>query len=557
MFVSTPFFIRAARAGFRGVDRDFEDAARVDGAGERQVAWSITVPLAGDGARSGVVMTWARALGEFGATIMFAGNIAGRTQTLPLVVYGEFQVGRPRRLGRCGGDPRDRRVRGARRGPRARLGPRPRPARGLADRVRPRSGPVVDLGVDRRRQALAAHAGQQVRGGHLGHLAARRPRRRGDVRHDQAVRRGRRSGWSIGHRLRVGHVEARPRRSSPSRSASARAVWSTTGPRDVFTSTAVGFIQRQLLGVDQVPRLVGQVDVERHEVGPRRAAPRAAGTSRRSSASTAAVRALDVVVQDRHPEARAPAGPPPGRSARSRRCPIVAPWTSGPSSSSGPHVFQLPGADVAVALGQPPGGGHQQREGEVGGRVGQDARRVADRDAARACRPGRRCCRSRRRSCDDLQLRPGGVEELVVDPVGEERQDAVAAARRPSSSSSRGGGSSSGQTVGVASPRGSGRARRRGSAGRRRPSAGRSRATRSSADPAAPARPGSASTNARIRSSAFARFSREFAYEIRTWSRPDAARTPSRRGRRRRPPGAAGRRAPRPVRPVPEMSGKT
>jgi molybdate transport system permease protein len=93
MFVSMPFFIRAARAGFRGVDRDFEDAARVDGAGERQVAWSITVPLAWTALASGVVMTWARALGEFGATIMFAGNIAGKTQTLPLVVYGEFQSG--------------------------------------------------------------------------------------------------------------------------------------------------------------------------------------------------------------------------------------------------------------------------------------------------------------------------------------------------------------------------------------------------------------------------------------------------------------------------------
>jgi molybdate transport system permease protein len=93
MFVSMPFFIRAARAGFRGVDRETEDAARVDGAGERQVAWSITVPLAGTALASGVVMTWARALGEFGATIMFAGNIAGKTQTLPLVVYGQFQSG--------------------------------------------------------------------------------------------------------------------------------------------------------------------------------------------------------------------------------------------------------------------------------------------------------------------------------------------------------------------------------------------------------------------------------------------------------------------------------
>lgn len=92
-FVSAPFFIRAARAGFLGVDRDLEDAARVDGATDRQVAWSITLPLAAPVLASGVVMTWARALGEFGATIMFAGNVAGRTQTLPLVVYGEFQAG--------------------------------------------------------------------------------------------------------------------------------------------------------------------------------------------------------------------------------------------------------------------------------------------------------------------------------------------------------------------------------------------------------------------------------------------------------------------------------
>jgi len=93
MFVSAPFFIRAARTGFLGVGRDHEDAARVDGASERQVAWSITLPLAAPALASGIVMTWARALGEFGATIMFAGNIGGRTQTLPLVVYGEFQAG--------------------------------------------------------------------------------------------------------------------------------------------------------------------------------------------------------------------------------------------------------------------------------------------------------------------------------------------------------------------------------------------------------------------------------------------------------------------------------
>jgi molybdate transport system permease protein len=93
VFVAAPFFVRSARAGFAAVDRDLEDAARVDGAAERQVFRWITVPLAGAALAAGLVMSWARALGEFGATIMFAGNIAGRTQTLPLVVYGEFGAG--------------------------------------------------------------------------------------------------------------------------------------------------------------------------------------------------------------------------------------------------------------------------------------------------------------------------------------------------------------------------------------------------------------------------------------------------------------------------------
>jgi len=93
VFVSAPFFVRSARAGIAGVDPDLEDAARVDGASEPHLFRHVTVPLAGAALGAGLVMSWARALGEFGATIMFAGNIAGRTQTLPLVVYGEFQAG--------------------------------------------------------------------------------------------------------------------------------------------------------------------------------------------------------------------------------------------------------------------------------------------------------------------------------------------------------------------------------------------------------------------------------------------------------------------------------
>ena len=93
VFVSAPFFIRSARTGFASVDRDLEDAARVDGAQERDLFRRVTVPLAAPALAAGLVMAWARALGEFGATIMFAGSVAGRTQTLPLLVYGEFGGG--------------------------------------------------------------------------------------------------------------------------------------------------------------------------------------------------------------------------------------------------------------------------------------------------------------------------------------------------------------------------------------------------------------------------------------------------------------------------------
>ena len=93
-FVAAPFYIRAARSGFRAVDRDLEDAARVDGAGEIAVFRTVTVPLAASALAGGMVMTWARALGEFGATILFAGSISGTTETMPLLVYAEFGAGR-------------------------------------------------------------------------------------------------------------------------------------------------------------------------------------------------------------------------------------------------------------------------------------------------------------------------------------------------------------------------------------------------------------------------------------------------------------------------------
>jgi molybdate transport system permease protein len=90
-FVATPLYVRSVRSGFLAIDRDLEDAARVDGAGEVDVVRRISIPLAAPAIAAGLVLAWARALGEFGATIMFAGNVEGRTQTLPLLVYSEFQ----------------------------------------------------------------------------------------------------------------------------------------------------------------------------------------------------------------------------------------------------------------------------------------------------------------------------------------------------------------------------------------------------------------------------------------------------------------------------------
>ena len=86
-FVAAPFYIRAAQIGFAGVPREIEDAARVDGAGDIALFLRITVPLSARALGAGIVLCWARALGEFGATILFAGSLQGRTQTMPLLIY--------------------------------------------------------------------------------------------------------------------------------------------------------------------------------------------------------------------------------------------------------------------------------------------------------------------------------------------------------------------------------------------------------------------------------------------------------------------------------------
>lgn len=92
LFVAAPFYIKAAIAGFRSVDQELEQAAALDGATRWNTFRYITFPLAWSALFGGAVMTWARALGEFGATIIFAGNFPGRTQTMPLAIYIGFEL---------------------------------------------------------------------------------------------------------------------------------------------------------------------------------------------------------------------------------------------------------------------------------------------------------------------------------------------------------------------------------------------------------------------------------------------------------------------------------
>ena len=91
-FVAAPFFVKAAILGFASVEPELEQAAALDGASGWQVFRRITLPLSWTALISGSVMTWARALGEFGATIIFAGNYPGRTQTMPLAIYIGFEL---------------------------------------------------------------------------------------------------------------------------------------------------------------------------------------------------------------------------------------------------------------------------------------------------------------------------------------------------------------------------------------------------------------------------------------------------------------------------------
>lgn len=91
-FVSAPFFVRAAKIGFAAIDPQQQEAARLEGASEWQVFQYIMFPLSVRAVLTGVVLTWTRALGEFGATLLFAGNLEGKTQTMPLAIYIGFET---------------------------------------------------------------------------------------------------------------------------------------------------------------------------------------------------------------------------------------------------------------------------------------------------------------------------------------------------------------------------------------------------------------------------------------------------------------------------------
>ena len=91
LFVAGPLFVRSARIGFAHVDKQLEESAYVEGANQWQLFYEVMIPIAIRALASGAILTWTRALGEFGATILFAGNLEGVTQTMPIAIYIGFE----------------------------------------------------------------------------------------------------------------------------------------------------------------------------------------------------------------------------------------------------------------------------------------------------------------------------------------------------------------------------------------------------------------------------------------------------------------------------------
>ena len=92
IFVAAPFFIRSAKLGFESVDKNYEDVAQTLGISPRRTFFRITLPLAAPAMFTGLGLAWARALSEFGATMMFAGNLTGETQTMPLAIMSAMET---------------------------------------------------------------------------------------------------------------------------------------------------------------------------------------------------------------------------------------------------------------------------------------------------------------------------------------------------------------------------------------------------------------------------------------------------------------------------------
>jgi molybdate transport system permease protein len=93
-FVSAPYYIRTVKAGIESVDIQYEGVAATLGASPLRVFWRIVLPLSWPSVVAGAILCWARALSELGATLIFAGNFQGRTQTMPLAIIGVFDAGR-------------------------------------------------------------------------------------------------------------------------------------------------------------------------------------------------------------------------------------------------------------------------------------------------------------------------------------------------------------------------------------------------------------------------------------------------------------------------------
>jgi molybdate transport system permease protein len=97
-FVAAPFYVRAARIGFAAVDVRYEELSTTLGVSPWRTFWKLSLPLAAPSLLAGMALAWARALSEFGATIMFAGNFMGRTQTVPLAILSAFETDIPAAL---------------------------------------------------------------------------------------------------------------------------------------------------------------------------------------------------------------------------------------------------------------------------------------------------------------------------------------------------------------------------------------------------------------------------------------------------------------------------